>query len=164
MPSEADKVACEASGLTWAIVSVIDGVAGEINVFEPSGYEAPLVGREFHHGVTDCVQLVNDYYLRELGIKLKDWPRTDGWWNKGQNLYLDHYAETGFVAVEGDPQKHDVLLMQIRSPVPNHAAIYIGEGQILQHLYGRLSSRDTFGGQWRECTVLTLRHQSLLGV
>jgi len=54
-PSEADKVACEASGLPWAIVSVIDGIAGEINVFEPSGYEAPLIGREFSHGVTDCV-------------------------------------------------------------------------------------------------------------
>lgn len=110
-PSEADKVACEASGLPWAIVSVIDGVAGEINVFEPSGYEAPLIGREFSHGVTDCVQLVNDYFQRKLGIKLKDWPREDNWWNKGGNLYLDHYAETGFVAVEGDPQRHDVLLM-----------------------------------------------------
>lgn len=107
---------------------------------------------------------MNDYYLRELGIKLKDWPRTDGWWNRGENLYLDHYAETGFVAVEGEPQQHDVLLMQIRSPVPNHAAIYLGEGLILQHLYSRLSSRDCYGGQWRECTVLTLRHQSMLGV
>ncbi|WP_043946890.1 NlpC/P60 family protein, partial [Ralstonia solanacearum] len=40
----------------------------------------------------------------------------------------------------------DVILMQVRAPVPNHAAVYLGGVQMLHHLHGRLSSRDVYGG------------------
>ncbi len=163
-PSEADKVACEASGLPWAIVSVIDGEAGEINVFEPSGYEAPLVGREWAHGSLDCYGVIRDFYARELGIDLPNFERHDGWWNDGHsNLYLDHFAEAGCVPVpEGEPmQRGDILLFQIRSGngVPNHAAVYLGDGRILHHQYGRLSTIDIYGGQMLTAHRLTLRRR-----
>lgn len=162
-------MACEASGLPWYIVSVLseDGapVAGEVNQIEPCGFQAPLVGRTFAHGITDCFSLIVDYYQRELGITLPNFERHDGWWNDGHSdLYTEGFGKTGFVRVEGEPRKHDVLLMQIRSNnrVPNHAAIYLGDGWMLQHLYGRLSSRDLYGGQWLEYTRLIVRHRSLL--
>ncbi|KLB50036.1 Mov34/MPN/PAD-1 family protein, partial [Xanthomonas euvesicatoria] len=60
--SDADKAMCEASGLTWHIISVgqVDGVpeCGEVQTIQPSGYVAPLVGRQFAHGVLDCYTLV----------------------------------------------------------------------------------------------------------
>lgn len=164
-PSEADRVACEASGLPWLICSVIDGAATEVCQFEPAGYEAPLVGRSFHHGVLDCYTLIRDFYARELGITLPDFVRPDNWWNDGHsNLYLDHFRDAGCEPIpDGDPmQRGDIILMQIRSQngVPNHAAVYLGDGLILHHLYGRLSSRDVYGGQWSQLTRLIVRHAS----
>src|SRR5579883_570147 len=51
--SEGDRVACEGSKLPWYIISVLPGAqapeAGEINRIAPEGYQAPLVGRQFHH-------------------------------------------------------------------------------------------------------------------
>ena len=80
-PSEADRVACEASGLPWYIVAVEksengDVVAGEIRGFAPEGYRAPLLGRQFAHGVLDCYTLVRDWYARERDIVLPDFRAT----------------------------------------------------------------------------------------
>lgn len=166
-PSEADRVQCEEWGLPWYIVSVLrDGDAvsvGEVHRLAPEGYEAPLVGRGFHHGVLDCYSLCRDWYKREWGLVLPDFPRRDEWWNDGESdLYTQHFAECGFVPIAKPEQPGDALLMQIRSKngVPNHAAIYLGNGVILHHLYGRLSSRDVYGGMFAQYTRLVLRHQS----
>jgi cell wall-associated NlpC family hydrolase len=57
--------------------------------------------------------------------------------------------------------KGDLILMQIRSRnrVPNHAAIYLGDGMMLHHLHSRLSSRDIYGGYWQEVTRSIWRHR-----
>lgn len=158
-PSEADRVQMASSGLPWYIVSVnAEGVTSDIVRHEPVAYEAPLVGRQFVHGVLDCYTLVRDYYQRELGITLFDRDREDDWWNKGGNLYMDHYLEAGFEPIRGPIQKHDVIVMQVRSPVPNHAGIYIGDSMILHHMYGRLSSRDIYGGYFQETTRMIARY------
>jgi cell wall-associated NlpC family hydrolase len=51
-------------------------------------------------------------------------------------------------------------LMQIRSKVPNHAAVYIGDGMIMHHMYKRLSTRDMYGGMWADHATHVLRHES----
>lgn len=167
-PSEADLVSCEESGLPWHIIRVdlIDGkpVAGEVNTIEPSGYQAPLVGRQFFHGVLDCYALIRDWYQIERGITLPDFNRSDEWWNDGQSdLYTQGFPLAGFEIRPHDqePQPGDVILMQIRSKngVPNHAAIYLGDGLILHHLHGRLSSRDVYGGYWQEVTRSVLKYR-----
>ena len=167
--SEADKVACESSGLPWHIVAVAvpDGaqepVAGEIVTIAPSGYEAPLVGRTFVHGVLDCYSIIRGWYARERGIELPNFERRDGWWNDGSsNLYLDHFEAAGFQPIKGAIQVGDIVLMQIRSEnhVPNHAAVYIGDGQIIHHMHGRLSSRDVYDGWFQEVTRLVIRRAS----
>lgn len=158
-PSEADRVMCEQTVLPWLIVT---HPTGEHLLLEPSGYRAPLVGRPFVHGVLDCYSLCRDYYRETLGLGLPDYPRQDEWWLKGGNLYLEHFAEAGFVEIDPESLRaHDALLMQVASPVPNHAAIYLGDGLILHHCHGRLSSRDVYGGYWRKVTVKALRHRSL---
>ncbi len=157
-PSEADLVGCEASGVEWHILAL---PSGAWRSFAPSGYAAPLVGRQFHHGVLDCYTLIRDWYAQERGVELPDFLRTDAWWERGQNLYLEGFPRAGFRSVPLESMSHgDVLLMQIQSPVPNHAAIYLGDGMILHHLYGRLSSRDVFGGYFQHVTTHCLRHAS----
>lgn len=159
-PSEADLVACEASGLPWHIVGIPSGVWRSI---KPSGYRAPLVGRQFHHGILDCYTLMRDAYSEFLNITLPDYRREDNWWNNGGNLYLDHFENVGFVQVPAESlREYDGLLMQVASPVPNHAAMYLGDNVILHHVAGRLSSRDVYGGYWMKHTTHVLRHKSRL--
>lgn len=167
-PSQADLVACEGSGLPWHIVRVdlADGKpkAGELASIAPTGYKAPLVGRQFFHGVLDCYQLIVDWHQQERGITLKQFARKDGWWDDGSSdLYTEGFPQAGFVRIkDGDePQVGDVILMQIRARngVPNHAAVYLGDGLMLHHLHGRLSSRDIYGGYFIESTRAILRYQ-----
>lgn len=156
-PSDADRVACEASGLPWHILSWPSGVWAKC---EPKGYQAPLVGRPFYHGVLDCWALIRDGFRELRGVDLPDFERADDWWHHGGNLYLDNYERAGFRAVDDGPKPFDVILMQIASSVVNHAALYLGDDVILHHLQRRLSCRDVYGGYWRRVTRLIVRHES----
>ncbi|WMJ68731.1 C40 family peptidase [Stenotrophomonas sp. 24(2023)] len=165
--SDADRVMCEASGLPWHIVSV-GQVAGEapacadVQTIEPCGYVAPLEGRQFAHGVLDCYSLVRDFYARELGVQLAQYQRDDGWWDTGQDLYsLERLRAEGFELISGQPQRGDMILMQVRSPVPNHAGVYLGDDLMLHHLYGRLSEKTVYGGMWAERTRYIVRHSEV---
>lgn len=159
VPSDADKVGIEKSGLPWLIVN---WPTGAYQVHKPCGYVPPLYGRQFHHGVLDCYTFIQQYYKQELGIELLDFERADEWWLKGQNLYLEGFEKAGFQQVTGKPKKHDVLLMRVASQVPNHGAVYLGDGLIGQHIMNRLSSKDVYGGWFEKSTTHILRHRSLL--
>lgn len=157
-PSEADRVACEASGLPWHIVGLPSGQWAECL---PCGYRAPLEGRPFAHGVLDCYSLVRDWYQEVRGVTLPDFERRDNWWANGGNLYRDNFAAAGFHEVDlRDAQVGDMILMQVQSPVENHAAILLDGNVILHHLHGRLSCRETYAGYWRRVTRSVMRHAS----
>lgn len=136
--SGADRLAQQQSGLPWHLV-----VGDQVRVFPPV---PPLLGREFHHGVTDCYTLFRDAYAL-AGHPLPDFKRDADWWDNGQNLYLDNFSRHGFYQVS-EPQPGDVLLIQLASDTPNHTAIYLGNNQILHHCPNRLSGREVFGGYW----------------
>ena len=158
-PSMADRVMCERSGLPWIIMGWPSGV---MTTTMPVGWQAPLIGREFHHGLLDCYSIIQDYYARDLGIALPDFEREDAWWERGLNLYREGFRQAGFLEVGGAPRKHDVLLMRVAARVENHGAVYLGDGVMLHHLYGRLSERTVYGGMWeRHCTAV-LRHEELM--
>lgn len=171
--STADRTSMEASALPWVIIEVRQGEPVAHLVHEPSGYQAPLVGRAFHHGVLDCYTLVRDYYQRELGIVLPDYEREDGWWERGQDLYADNFQAAGFEPVDpADLRQGDLIVMQVRAEKANHAGVYLADGRlktepehhpvpggILHHLYGRDSKRDVFGGFWRESARFYMRHK-----
>jgi len=159
LPSQADLVGCEASGLPWLIVN---WPTGAVHQFAPSGYVAPLFGRVFSHGVLDCYSFIRDYYRQTLDIVLPDFERPDEWWLKGHNLYLQGFAAAGFEQVTGAPRLHDVLLMRVAAQVPNHGAVYLGDGLVGHHQMGRLSSKDVYGGWYEKVTTHVLRHGSLL--
>ncbi len=171
--SGADRVSMEATELPWLIVEVREGEPVSHLVHLPTGYQAPLVGRPFHHGVLDCYTLVRDYYQRELGITLMDFEREDGWWDRGQDLYANNFERAGFYAIDPqDLRQGDLIVMQVKSDKANHAGVYLADGKlasephhhpvpcgILHHLYGRDSKRDLFGGYWRDAARHFMRHK-----
>lgn len=172
-PSMPDRVQMNLHGLPWVITNGID-----VELHEPDGYQAPLLGREYHHGIMDCYTLIQDYYQRELGITLNDYERTDAWWESKDSkpLYLDGFKKEGFVEVD-TVQKHDIILCRLgRTEHVNHALVFIGDGTlksertddvigndlVLHHPYGRESLREIYGEQWQRRAAIIIRHKSLM--
>ena len=134
--SEADRRLQVQSDLPWWLVC-----RGAIHKFRCVPH---LTGRRFEHGVTDCYTLFRDAY-HLAGIEMPNFHRGDDWWRHGQNLYLDNMEATGFYRVAlTEAQPGDVLLCCFGSSVPNHAAIYCGDGELLHHIPEQLSKRERY--------------------
>lgn len=157
VPSQADLISCERSGLPWVICNPNLGTWVE---FAPSGYKAPLIGREWVWGVTDCWALTRDWYV-EKGLSIRDWRRPGSPEEFEMNPLFDRlYEETGFSRVDPDEEIKvgDAILMSIQANGLNHCGVYVGDGLILHHVRGRLSSTDMYGGWLQKCTGKVVRH------
>ena len=159
MPSLRDRAVCSSMDIPWIITSWPEG---DIRTIVPE--QAPLEGRHFVHGTDwDCYGLIRDHYKQKLGIELSRYDHDNFWWESGGNMYMDNFEKEGFVRVrDGSLKEHDVIIMQIRAKVPNHGGVYLGNGQMLHHMFGKLSGRVVYGGYWAENTVAVLRHKSLI--
>ena len=132
-------------------------------VFIPNEYfeNAKYEGRPFLHGLFDCYTLIQDYYKREFNIFLPtNMQRNWNWWSQGENLYVDNAKYHRFEEVT-DIKKHDVLVMKIGSPVPNHGAIYLGDNKILHHAAGRFSTIQTLTNSYKQKISVIYRNKSL---
>lgn len=153
-PTAIDIKSQAESALPWGI-----GLAGEENCqdilwFGDQAPMAPLIGRPFVHGMWDCYSLVRDYYRSKNIVELPNYPRDFEWWFTGENLYLEHFKECGFIEIEQeDLREHDGFLMRFNpSPVPQHAGIYLGDGLMLNHFQPKLSRREPIHGWTRKIT------------
>jgi proteasome lid subunit RPN8/RPN11 len=156
-PSSPDMRQQAAMDIPWGLV-MTDGRRVNVPFFWGPGVPIPpLLQRPFRHGPSgsdgkgDCYALIKDWWKLERDIDLPEFPRTDDWWKHKDhpegNLYRDNFAAAGFVELplaEGlaDPQVGDVWLARIRSPVPNHGGVYVGEGLTVHHVGGCLSTKD----------------------
>lgn len=170
--SELDLIQIELHQKPWVVCAYPDI---EFQVYGPCGYKAPLVGRNYIHGIQDCYSIVRDFYHRELDIQLIDFERQDRWWEckDSKSLYLDGFGQAGFIEVS-DMQYGDVLLCRVgRTEHINHAVIWLGDQTelkseqtescvgssiILHHPYGRKSVREVFGQQWQERVAKVVRY------
>lgn len=175
-PSTFDRLQMPLHGVPWVIAAYPEI---DIKVHEPLPYAAPLINREYIHGVLDCYSIVRDYYARELDIPLDNFERVDRWWEdaSNQDLYTSNFKSQGFVEVD-DLQRHDVILCRVQpTEHVNHALIYLGDdGQltsepseqivgdhlVLHHPYLRRARREIYGNIWQERTAVIIRHQSLM--
>ena len=138
-PSEQDMVSQQDMDVPFAIMAT-NGQACAAPFCWGAGVtdNAPLVGRSFRHGVRDCYALVRDWYLAEQGVTLPDYPRGWEWWSAGypgeRDLYQRFFREAGFVPIRHDEVRPgDVWLASVRSPVPNHAGVYLKGGLTIHH-------------------------------
>ena len=155
--SQSDKVACEQSGLVWHIVNPKTESWGYL---EPTGYTAPILGREWAWGVTDCYTLVRDWYKEKLNIDLIDWHRPTTLEEFNKNPMFEKCAEeTGFRELRSDEKliNGDLLFMSILSNNLNHVAIFI-DGDVLHHLTDRLSCIEPYSEWLLKCTGKRLRY------
>lgn len=159
-PSRLDMEQQAATGVPWGICTVRNGIVAEPFFWGGRTPVPELVGRVFRHGVTDCYALIRDWYRLERGVALPEYARDHEWWQAGQNLYLENFTDAGFVAYTlpdgAEPAVGDVFLGTVRSPVPNHGGVYIGDGLILHHLQDRLSRREPVYS-WRKFITHWLR-------
>lgn len=149
VPSSADMSGQINTAVPWGILtSTADGV-GRIRWW--GGDRAPLLGRPFVHGISDCYALIRDYHFLEMDIDLMEFPRDWEWWNNGEDLFMDGFDKAGFVRVApNEVQPGDMWLARIRSPVINHGGIFLGGGLMIHQIgnpgnpvdHSRLSARE----------------------
>lgn len=123
------------------------------------------MGRTYIAGVQDCGALIRDWYLKNTGITFPDYARPDDWWRNGMNLFYEIYRDEGFVPTDTtvkDMQIGDVMLMAYGCRFPNHSGLYIGKGMILQHLHGKLSSRDNIRSHHRDALLAIVRRPDII--
>ena len=167
-PSVDDMRQAQADSVAWGI-AVPRGHADSGLFWFGGDIAAPLTGRGYRHGVTDCYALVRDWFRQREGLVLIDRPRAWEWWTGDDDLYSAHFAESGFVRLAADtpPQRGDVALAAILGEVINHALIYLGDGLVLHHLAGRTGHdparlpRTEPAERWRRYIRFWARHPAL---
>ncbi|MDE4297081.1 Mov34/MPN/PAD-1 family protein [Phaeobacter gallaeciensis] len=173
-PSRQDMEGQIETAVPWGIIALDEDRIGDPEVWGDQLPVAPLLERQFMHGIRDCYSLVRDTFraghegLAQQGITtewpfapitLKEVPRDDAWWEGGDDFYnvlADSYGWKEIKMEEAQPG--DVFLCKIRSQKFNHAGILVSRDLILHHLPSRFSRREPVGlwarsaGRWLRYT------------
>lgn len=123
-----------------------------------------LLNIPYKIGVNDCYSLVRCFYKDNFGIELTDYARPTNWEDSNLNLYMDNYFHEGFRTIDVHPRDYrvgDAFLMAINSSKANHAAVYIGAGEVIHHPRDLLSRKSPYAGVLRNTTVAVLRHKDV---
>ena len=138
--SGADRQMQIQTGLPWILA-----VGGRLKQFRCCPH---LRGRVFEYGKADCGALIRDAFML-MGIDLPDHTRGDIDDDAEHEYLRKHFERVGFVRVSDGLCGGDVILTSYGGHA-NHAALYLGDGQILHHAYNQLSRREPFNQWWSE--------------
>lgn len=177
-PSEADMKSQLQTAVPWGIVPIIvedeECRVGDPILWGDQLPMAPIVGRQFLHGIHDCYSLIRDTFrlgkekLAEQDvtknwpfdpIELPEVPRSDAWWDGEKDLYADGMKQHGFKPIDAsEARPGDGFLIKVRSDKFNHAGLMIDNHLILHHLPTRLSRREP-AGIWGRQAGLWVRYE-----
>lgn len=138
--SGADRQMQIQTGLPWILA-----VGGRLKQFRCCPH---LRGRVFEYGKADCGALIRDAFML-MGFDLPDHERGDIDDDAEHEYLRKHFERVGFVRVSDGLRGGDVILTSYGGHA-NHAALYLGDGQILHHAYNQLSRREPFNQWWSE--------------
>lgn len=138
--SGADRQMQIQTGLPWILA-----VGGRLKQFRCCPH---LRGRVFEYGKADCGALIRDAFML-MGFDLPDHTRGDIDDDAEHEYLRKHFERVGFVRVSDGLRGGDVVLTSYGGHA-NHAALYLGNGQILHHAYNQLSRREPFNQWWSE--------------
>lgn len=138
--SGADRQMQIQTGLPWILA-----VGGRLKQFRCCPH---LRGRVFEYGKADCGALICDAFML-MGVDLPDHKRGDIDDDAEHEYLRKHFERVGFVRVSDGLRGGDVILTSYGGHA-NHAALYLGDGQILHHAYNQLSRREPFNQWWSE--------------
>lgn len=138
--SGADRQMQIQTGLPWILA-----VGGCLKQFRCCPH---LRGRVFEYGKADCGALIRDAFML-MGIDLPDHTRGDIDDDAEHEYLRKHFERVGFVRISDGLRGGDVILTSYGGHA-NHAALYLGDGQILHHAYNQLSRREPFNQWWSE--------------
>lgn len=154
-PSKIDHESQLSFAVPWALLACDATKTTDLEIFGWNVFYKNLIGLNFKYGIRDCYSLIRSFYFNGFerdGIKiqkmLKQVPTNDRWWeDASENIYINNFKDVGFQEIPLDINKlkiGDMILMRIgRTKCINHAALYVGNGWILHHLYGQLSSKES---------------------
>lgn len=153
-PTVADMEGQMDAAMPWGVFTCDGETCSQILWWGDELTPPPLLGRQFRSGPSgsdgkgDCYALIRDYFRLERGVMIDEFPRDDLWWTDKQHagdMYTENFKKAGFTEIhQRDLEAGDVILMRIRSlgDGPNHGAVYLGRGLIMQHMMRKLSVRE----------------------
>ncbi len=111
---------------------------------------------------TRAYRLFRQFYIDNFDITITNYARPTNWSSDQIDLMRLCYEREGFDMITDwkpkDLRPGDVLCMAIGERNANHFAVYLGDDELIHHLYGRLSSKETFRDFYRNTTCFVLRH------
>ena len=122
------------------------------------------IGRPFEIGKNDCYGIICDFYRDAFGIVLRGYARPSNYYDMTESLYEKYAKSEGFEPYTGgyaDVKYGDIFMINVDAEFVNHAGVYIGNGDMLHHFWGRLSEICKFGGVWMTNTMGIMRHKEL---
>ena len=103
-------------------------------------YQA-LIGRQWEYGKFDCFTLVRDWFELQ-GIKLPDFDRPKNL-ETCESIFLREALAIGFKQVAyASRRPGDVLIMNLGTAAPMHAAILLADERILHQRQDSLSAAE----------------------
>ena len=116
-----------------------------------------LVGRQWRYGSFDCFSLIRDYY-RLLGIELPDYERPQDF-KTCDSIFLDQANCLGFHEIDFKRRApDDVLIMQLGTKTPMHAAILLANERILHQKSDSISCTENLTAYYIKRVRAVFRH------
>jgi len=155
-PSATDLESQHEMQIPWGIVSTCgEGISDFVWIGNGT---QPILGRDYVIGVSDCFNLVSDWFLLNKQVQLGFHSRDEQWMDSDYDWFESRFKAEGFVEIQANEyQVGDVVLIRIGNRKhANHCAVITDTNQITHQLFKRFSSTDRLD-RWQKLVTHYLR-------